>query len=100
MTVTRSVVVLSCLLLVTPVAHGEIFKCIARNGTDLYQNFPCDVDSIGSVATTATAEKPGIAKGDAKQAKPNANTSAGLSVVPVKSAVPTTDPRVGMTADE
>jgi hypothetical protein len=100
MTVTSSVVVLSCLLLVAPAANAEIFKCVAKNGTDLYQNFPCDVDSMGSVATTAPHGKPGIPKGDAKHAKEDVHVAAGSGVVPAKSTVPPVEPRVGMTADE
>jgi len=37
----------------TPVALAEIFKCTAANGLLKLQNFPCSVDSIGSIATAA-----------------------------------------------
>ena len=40
------------LLLCIPVASAEIFKCTETNGVLRLQNFPCSIDSIGSVATT------------------------------------------------
>ena len=45
-------------------AHAEIFKCVSKTGADVYQNFPCNVDSIGSMQTKpapkADARAPGI----------------------------------------
>jgi hypothetical protein len=32
-------------------ASAEIFRCEAKNGLPLYQNFPCQFDSLGSMAT-------------------------------------------------
>src|SRR4051794_5673935 len=36
-------------LLAEPNANAEIFKCVAKDGLPLYQNFPCDLDSMGSL---------------------------------------------------
>lgn len=45
---------LAALLLSPPVATAEIFKCTdAKKGAVKYQNFPCQIDSIGSKATAA-----------------------------------------------
>lgn len=33
-------------VLATPPAAAEIFKCKAKGGADLYQNFPCELDSL------------------------------------------------------
>ncbi len=33
------------LLLVAPLASADIFKCVAKSGLDLYQNFPCRFQS-------------------------------------------------------
>lgn len=33
-------------------AHAEIFKCAGKAGAYVYQNFPCHLDSIGSVQDT------------------------------------------------
>jgi hypothetical protein len=30
---------------------AEIFKCAGKDGVVVYQNFPCDVDSLGSLPT-------------------------------------------------
>ena len=101
----KSVGILSCLLLVAPLASAQIFKCVAKDGTDLYQNFPCGIDSIGSMATTAPTEKAGAAQSDSKQTKPNPNastpnTSLRVGTAAAKSAVLASEPRIGMTAEE
>jgi hypothetical protein len=90
--VAKSVGILSCLLLVAPLASAQIFKCVAKDGTDLYQNFPCGIDSIGSIPPSAPGDKAGSAQSDPKQAKPDA-------ALPT-SAVAPTEPRVGMTGGE
>jgi hypothetical protein len=90
--VAKSVGILSCLLLVAPLASAQIFKCVAKDGTDLYQNFPCGIDSIGSMSTSAPGEKTGSAQSDPKHAKPDASLPA--------SAAALTEPRVGMSREE
>src|ERR1700694_4745068 len=75
----RSVGIFWLLLLVAPLASAQIFKCVAKDGTDLYQNFPCGIDSIGSMPTNGQSEKAGLAQGDSKQAKPNASSPAGAA---------------------
>jgi len=94
----KSVGILSFLLLVAPLASAQIFKCVAKDGTDLYQNFPCGIDSIGSTATKAPSEKPGLAQSDSKRAKPSASLPAGAAAG--KSPTLPTEPRVGMTTKE
>ena len=32
-------------LIVAPQSSAEIYKCTAKNGLPLYQNFPCEIDS-------------------------------------------------------
>lgn len=76
-------------LALAPVASAEIFKCTAKNGLDLYQNFPCEIDSLGSLPSAPTTEtQPAI------QAK---STPAAKPPIPPKSS---TELRVGMTAAE
>jgi hypothetical protein len=41
------------LFLCASTASGEIFKCTEPNGLLKLQNFPCSIDSIGSVATAS-----------------------------------------------
>jgi hypothetical protein len=69
-------------------AQAEIFKCTARDGAVLYQNFKCEVDSLGSLPSTPTKAAPT----DSKPLKP-----ASVSVASVDRPA---EPRVGMSADE
>jgi len=69
-----------------PVVAGEIFKCATKDDTPLYQNFPCNIDSIGSAPSDPTAVKPG-------QDKPKPASVATLSA---KAG----EVRVGMSVDE
>jgi hypothetical protein len=39
----------------TPPAAGEIFKCKTKGGADLYQNFPCELDSLGLPSPDASS---------------------------------------------
>ena len=42
---------------ISPPAFAEIFKCVAKDGSPLYQNFPCQFDSIGWVPSNLDAAK-------------------------------------------
>ena len=70
---------LLALLVASPVAVAEIYKCKDSKGNDKYQNFPCQIDSIGSKATAAPP-KEGPAAIAALEA---ATTSAVLRPNPV-----------------
>ena len=97
----RSVGIFWLLLLVAPLASAQIFKCVAKDGTDLYQNFPCGIDSIGSLPTngqSGQSEKAGLAQSVSKQAKPNASPPAGIAAG--KSIIAQIEPRIGMTKEE
>ncbi|HVO89481.1 MAG TPA: DUF4124 domain-containing protein [Casimicrobiaceae bacterium] len=52
----KSLCVGATLLIVAPYASGEIFKCVGASGRITYQNFPCNVDSIGSHAIAAAPQ--------------------------------------------
>jgi hypothetical protein len=70
-------------LLASPVFASEIFKCVAKDGSPLFQNFPCDIDSIGSVASNGTAAKAAAQPDTSKteRLKPSSsNTTGGLPV--------------------
>ncbi len=94
----KSVGILSFLLFVAPLVSAQIFKCVAKDGTDLYQNFPCGIDSIGSIPTKAPSEGAGSAQSDSKQAKPNASPPTGAAAR--KSIIAQSEPRIGMTSEE
>jgi hypothetical protein len=88
--------ILAPALCVTSSASAEIFKCVAKDGTALYQNFPCKFDSIGWVppnpqAANGASMPPAAA---ASQAKPK--------VAPVNTGDSVNDglPHAGMTPDE
>src|SRR4051794_39422588 len=70
-------------LLASPVFASEIFKCVAKDGSPLFQNFPCEIDSIGSVASNGAAAKP-AAPADKSKSEPakvsSKDTSGGLPV--------------------
>lgn len=68
-----------------PGIAGEIFKCVAKDGTPLYQNFPCSIDSMGFAPSDPTAVK----GNDKAKAAPVAAMSAKAA-----------DVRVGMSLDE
>ena len=80
----KSVCVLFSVLFAAPVATAEIFKCVGKNGEALYQNFPCQFESMGGTPT------------DVSDLKNPSTDVAGPKKPP---AVPT-EPRVGMTTDE
>src|SRR5262249_16603052 len=44
-------------LFVTSSASAEIFKYVGRNGEDLYQNFPCQFESMGGTPTDVPGPK-------------------------------------------
>jgi len=81
--------VLALALWVAPTS-AEIFKCVAKNGGDLYQNFPCLIDSLGSLPSSPPPRDPSPAK--AQAALPN--------VPATDKPANATEPRVGMTQDE
>src|SRR5262245_20805946 len=80
----KSVCALFCVLFVASVASAEIFKCVGKKGEALYQNFPCQFESIGGTPT------------DGPDLKNPPTDAGGLKKSP---AVPV-EPRVGMTTDE
>ena len=49
---SKSMWILVPALCAAPLASAEIFKCVAKNGADRYQNFPCEIDSLGSLPSS------------------------------------------------
>jgi hypothetical protein len=91
-----ALVVLSAFL-TAPAIAGEIFKCVAKDGGPLYQNFPCYLDSIGSSPSNPSVAKTASMPGAAGQEKPKAQPVNVASTV--KSAY-TGELNIGMTEDE
>ena len=64
------------LFLAAAPSSAEIFKCVGKRGETLYQNFPCESESIALAPQDVSAP------------------------APKKSPVPPAEPGVGMTIDE
>ena len=82
--------------LAAPPAVAEVFKCVAKDGSPLYQNFPCHIDSLGLPSNPPAAKAPS-ANGASVQEK---SRDGPVSVASTARATYASDPRIGMTADE
>jgi uncharacterized protein DUF4124 len=80
-----------------PLASAEIFKCVTKDGTALYQNFPCQFDSIGWVPSNPQAAKTTSIPPSANQVKPQAPP---VNVPPPVAPADAREARIGMTPDE
>jgi hypothetical protein len=89
------------LLLVTtfvvPTAGAEIFRCVAKDGVDLYQNFPCQFQSIGWVPTSIGVPPAQLAPIPSRQ--PNTNTRGHADTVASRSTSSQSTLQVGMTTE-
>ena len=90
----KSVCVLFFLLFVAPLASAEIFKCVGKKGEALYQNFPCQFESMGGMPMDAAGSKTSTA--DVRDPKKSPTDVAG----PKKSPAAPAEPRIGMTTEE
>lgn len=95
-TVSKSIWILVLVLCAAP-ASAEIFKCAGKNGADLYQNFPCHIDSLGSLPSIAPPATTPLPPGDASQAKPKATA---VNVASTAKPANAGEPGVGMTHEE
>jgi len=82
--------VAAALLWMAAPASAEIFKCAGKDGLVVYQNFRCELDSLGSLPSAPTKGPPA----ELKPAKPASAT------VLASSADRPAEPRVGMSAEE
>jgi hypothetical protein len=76
-------------------ASAEIFKCVAKDGGDLYQNFPCQFDSLGSLPSSPQAVKTTLVPSDASQARPKT-----VEIASTSKSTNANEPRTGMTTEE
>jgi hypothetical protein len=95
---SKSLWILLFMVFVVPLASAEIFKCVAKDGTDLYQNFPCQFESMGwmpmNTQSTKTPSTPSDSNATTVNAGPLKVNAAG------KSPTVPTEPRIGMTPNE
>jgi hypothetical protein len=90
----KSVCVLFSVLFVAPLATADVFKCVGKSGEDLYQNFPCQFESIGATPGEGTS-----VGGTPKGGTPTGETSIHAQGQK-KSPTAPAEPRVGMTTEE
>ena len=95
---SKSLWILLLMVFVTPLASAEIFKCVAKDGTDLYQNFPCQFESMGWMPMNAQSTKTPPAPSDSNATTVKAGPS-GVNAAGKSPTVPT-EPHIGMTPNE
>jgi hypothetical protein len=80
-------------------ALAEIFRCSAKDGSPLYQNFPCEFDSLGSLPAPAATDAGHTAATVSASQHGRARSKAAAATVPEALVKPTaaTEPLVGMT---
>jgi hypothetical protein len=110
----RRIVALSCiavlvrtascisLALAATASNAEIYSCAGPRSMTVYQNFPCEFTSRGSVPASGSAQKPSapMAPGAATVAR---NATADNTRTPPAvqtTVVPNTGPRPGMSEDD
>jgi hypothetical protein len=83
-------------------ASAEIFMCVAKDGSPLYQNFPCQFESIGWMPSDLDKAKTDAAKTTAKpsDASQSKSKSAPINVASIVKSTDASEPLTGMTADD
>lgn len=88
-------------------AEAAIYKCVAKDGSPLYQNFPCDIDSLGLTSqTSATANPPLTGAGQNNHKDTVARSAAPSGTGTLQAAYPAHKPareinlNVGSSADD
>src|SRR5262249_2427038 len=80
----KSVCALFSLLFGASLASAEVFKCVGKNGEDLYQNFPCQFESMVGMPTDVA---------DPKKSPTDVASPKNPPAAPA-------EPRIGMTTEE
>ncbi len=99
---SKSTSVLLSMLLVTPLASAEtIFKCVGKNGEDVYRNFPCPSEAESKVWVRTDDVQPSKIRSAPRASAPSAATPSPSAPSPTSDSLATPDgPRVGMTTQE
>jgi len=98
----KSVCVLFFLLFVAPLTSAEVFKCVGKKGEDLYQNFPCQFESMGGTPTDVLDPKKPPTDVAAPKKSPAAPTQQRLGAAQGQKKPPAlpAEPQIGMTTEE
>lgn len=95
----RSASMVLCVMLLAAESSAEIFKCVGKDQLDLYQNFPCQYDSLGLPSTNMQAQK--ASSLPPASVRPNPKTLAQETALVGGSGSPQpAEPRLGMTREE
>ena len=80
---------------------ADIFKCVGKNALVVYQNFPCEIDSLGTTPAEAKSARSASApnRSDASP-KPMAAVAVPVGAVKAAGASLPPVPRIGMTSEE
>jgi len=87
---------LACSVGASPCFGAEIFKCVAKDGLPLFQNFPCEIDSLGSLPSASSVAKPSAPLKPGTQEGP----SSKLPSASPTSKLAASEIQVGMSADK
>lgn len=98
----KSVYVLFSVLFVVPTASAEVFKCVGKKGEPLYQNFPCEFESMGGMPTDVPNPKKSSTDVVGAKTSPAAPTQQRLGAGQGQKKPPDSpaEPQIGMTTDE
>jgi hypothetical protein len=89
------------LLFVTSIASAEVFKCTGKYGEDLYQNFPCQFESMGGTPTDVLdPKKPATDVAAPKKSPAPTQQRLGAAQGQKKPPALPAEPQIGMTTDE
>jgi hypothetical protein len=98
MAMLRFVLILLPAFIVAPLASAQIYKCVGKGGLDLYQNFPCAIDSLGWMPMDPPRQNAPSAASSVNPELTKAATPAVVEAGQLHS--PEAVPRVGMTTDQ
>jgi hypothetical protein len=98
MAMLKFLLILLPAFIVAPLASAQIYKCVGKGGLDLYQNFPCAIDSLGWMPMDPLRQN---APSPASNVNPELTKAATPPVVEAGTLrSPEAVPRVGMTTDQ
>jgi hypothetical protein len=98
----KTVCALFAVLFVAPLASAEVFKCVGKKGEPLYQNFPCEFESMGGMPTDVPDPKKSSTDVVGAKKSPAAPMQQRLGAVQGQKKPPAlpAEPQIDMTTDE
>jgi hypothetical protein len=98
----KTVCVLFAVLFVASLASAEVFKCVGKSGEALYQNFPCQFESMSGTPTDVLDPKKPPTDVAAPKKSPAAPTQQRLGAAQGQKKPPAlpAEPQIGMTTEE